>query len=144
MSTTYANRHDRVLDVKIEGRVTPEAIGMFRDAVVEALGTDGPFAICFDRSTMTATTKEGRAALLRWAAEGLPLLAGRCVGWADVYDARRAASLANAAAARGSGPESEDDDHPAPAYPQQTFGDLAEARSWLRNRLAEHRSAPLR
>ena len=132
MGTAYA-LVDRVLDVKIEGRVTPEAIGMFREALIEALGTGGAFTVCFDRSSMTGTTREGRAALQQWAEEYLPQLAGRCLGWADVYDARRAASLANAAAVRGSAPAAADEDHPAPAYPQETFGDLAEARRWLRS-----------
>jgi hypothetical protein len=128
MTTTYAWA-GRILEIKIDGRVTAEAIEGFRHALADALGEGGPFAVCFDRSSMTAVTKDGRAALERWAAEYLPQLAGRCHGWADVYDQRRAASLTNAAVRNGHRSAAE------PAYPQQVFADADVARDWLRSLL---------
>jgi hypothetical protein len=125
-----------VVVVTVEGRVTREAMEVFGAALTHALATERPFAVLFDRRAMTATTKEGRVAVEQWAAEFLPRLAGPCRAWADLFDVRRAASLARASARRA-----EDDQDSPPdtgaGYPQRTFDDASAARTWLRDRLEE-------
>lgn len=127
MTGTTWSLDGSALQVKIDGRVTAEAIETFRTAIQAGLDRPGSFTACFDRSAMTAPTKEGRAALETWAAVYLPQLAGRCAGWADVYDQRRMRSLTRTA---GSDPSEEGEAAP---YPQQLFGDVATARAWLRD-----------
>jgi hypothetical protein len=107
----------RLLDGRIDGRITPESLGPLTGGV-DALLLDGrPFAVVFDRRAMTAPTPDGRRVLEEWAARTMPRMPGRCVAWADVLDERRARSLA------GSG-------RAAPPYPQRTFTDPDEARAW--------------
>ncbi len=110
----------RVLHAAITGRATGPAIDAFADALHTAVDTAGPFAVLFDRRAMTAPTADGRAALDRWAATLAPRLTGRCAAWADLFDPRRAASLARAATSHRPGP-----------YPQRTFTDPAAARTWI-------------
>jgi hypothetical protein len=112
---------ERLLDTRIDGRVTPEAIDGLARAVQDLLDGDGPFAVVFDRRAMTAPTPDGRRALQDWATT-LPRLAGRCAAWADVLDDRRAGNLARAGSADRSGLP----------YPQRTFTDPDEAREWAR------------
>jgi hypothetical protein len=110
---------DGLLRVAIDGRVTAQAVAGFRDALEAAVAAGVPFAVLFDRRSMTAPTAEGRDALLRWSAELLPRLHPLCVAWADVFDARRAAALQ-----RSGG-------HAEHGYPQRTFASVAEAERWL-------------
>lgn len=111
---------DRLLDARIDGRVTVDAITALARPLDALLADGRPFAVVFDRRAMTAPTAEGRQALADWAARTLPRLAGVCVAWADVLDERRIASLARAGG--------EHRDHLP--YPQRTFADPDEARAW--------------
>lgn len=113
-------REDRLLLVVVTGRATGAVVDAFADTLRTAATEDRPLLVLFDRRAMTAPTEEGRAALARWPAEVLPVLAGRCTGWADLFDERRAASLARAGTNHEPGP-----------YPQRTFTDPAAARTWL-------------
>jgi hypothetical protein len=103
----------------ITGRVTGEAVAGLRAALEEALGSGRPFGVVLDRRAMSAPTPEGRAALATWGEALLPRLAGACAAWADVYDERRAASLARAG------------DRGSPGYPRRTFACPTEAESWV-------------
>ena len=124
-----------LLEVSVEGRLTPESLAPLADRIDGALRAGGTFAVLFDRRPMTAPTPAGRAALERWAAGTMPLLRDRCAAWADVLDERRAASIARA---RGGDEDAED---AARGYPQRTFADEAAARAWVTGLLA---SAPAR
>jgi hypothetical protein len=110
----------RLLDARIVGRVTPEALAELAGPLDALLDGDGSCAVVLDRRAMTAPTPAGRAALEEWAATTTPRPAGRCVAWADVLDERRAASTDRV----GSGHDRE-----AAPYPQRTFTDPAEARA---------------
>src|SRR3712207_9485202 len=102
-----------MVELTIEGRVTESAIAGFAAALREALEQHAHFVVVFDRSRMTAPTADGRAALIDMAATLMPLLDGRCLAWADVYDPRRYASITNSA------PHDN-----GRAYPQRTWDDL--------------------
>lgn len=117
-----------VIGVAVEGRATAEAIRGIAAALETALASYERFTVLFDRRAMTAPTADGRAELQRWAVDDLPRLRGRCVGWADVFDARRAASLERAAEAPNAHHAGT---HPVGGYPQRTFTDVAAARRWL-------------
>ncbi len=114
----------RVVRLAITGRVTRAAMDDFTATLEQALAVPGGFAVVFDRSAMTGLTPDGREALARMDADLMPHLDGRCLAWADVYDERRAASLANAERRRGSDAPSS---HP---YPSRVFDDLGEAERW--------------
>lgn len=88
--------------------------------------------VLLDRTAMTAPTEDGRAAVEelfgRWD-EVAPFVAG----WADVYDERRARSLARAAGSENGAHDHGDDDHGHDLpYPHAFFSGLEEARAWLR------------
>jgi hypothetical protein len=118
---------ERLLEARIDGRVTAEAVASLARSVQDLLDGDGPFAVVLDRRSMTAPTADGRRALQEWAAASLPRLAGRCAAWADVLDERRVASLARAGSA----------DRAHLPYPQRTFSDPDEARGWAAGALRE-------
>jgi hypothetical protein len=120
MTGIEVRRDGRLLHVTVTGRATGPVVESFADTLRAAAAEPGPLLVLFDRRAMTAPTEEGRSALERWPAEVLPVLAGRCTGWADVFDERRAASLARAGTRHEPGP-----------YPQRTFSDPAAARDWL-------------
>jgi len=131
--TTTTTRWDGdLLHVAITGRLTSDDIAALASAL-DARGSEGCFAVFFDRRELGAPTADGRAALEHWAAGALPRLAPRCAGWADLFDERRFRSLSRdgTVESRGSG------------YPQRTFGDEAEALEWVLARLAHSRSGAL-
>ncbi|MET7952158.1 hypothetical protein [Micromonospora sp. NPDC005324] len=126
-----------VVRIAIAGRITPEAVNRFADSLDHAVSGGTAFAVLFDRRTMSAPTREGRAALHRWGHHGLPRLVGPCVAWADLYDERRAASIARAAATRAAAtPRDGEPDEPPPPYPQRIFTDPGDALGWLHHHLA--------
>jgi hypothetical protein len=113
------------LEVRIDGRITPDAVAGFAEPVRAAVATGRPFTVLFDRSSIAGPTAEGRVALdaffERWS-EVAPLVAA----WADVYDERRAASLLRAYAereARGEGSGT--------PYPHRICRSVDEAGAWL-------------
>ncbi len=119
---TTVSRDGQLVVVGIAGRATGAAVGALRSVLEEALDRGERFTVLFDRSRLTAATADGRAELERWSQELTPRLGHGCLAWADLYDERRAASLARAAATQGES---------ALPYPHRTFGDVAEARRWL-------------
>ncbi len=123
-----------ILDLRIDGRITAASVDALATPLFAAVDRAAPFAVLFDRRTMTAPTADGRealeAAFARW--EGVE---AHCVAWADLLDERRAGSLARATAAAAEAGEPEPHDHEH-AYPQQTFTDEPAARAWLAAALA--------
>jgi hypothetical protein len=129
--TATARLAEGLLEVGIDGRVTSEAVETLANGLAGALRNGEPFAVLLDRRTMTAPTREGRAALERWAAAELPRLDGRCVAWADLLDPDRFARLLRADERAGAITQEN-------GYPQRTFDDPEAARAWL----AEHLRPP--
>lgn len=123
---------ERLLEARIDGRVTAEDVAGLARSVQDLLDGDGQFAVVFDRRTMTAPTPDGRRALQEWASATLPRLAGRCAAWADVLDQRRVASLARTGSA----------DREHLPYPQRTFTDIDEARGWAQDALSATGRSP--
>ena len=115
---------DDVVEVAIDGRLDAGAMDALAAAVRERVATGRPFGVVLDRRLLSAPTAAGREALARWGAEDLPSVVGPCAAWADVFDERRAASLARAARERGA-------DHRGPGHPHRTFTDAAAARDWV-------------
>lgn len=114
-----------LVELAVSGRITAEAVEQMAGQVWPRIERGERFLVLFDRSEMTAPTAEGRAAVEelygRW-----DRIAPHVIGWADVYDARRASSLA------GAEPEEDDDHGDALPYPHELFSDVEAARSWLR------------
>lgn len=115
-----------VVELRIVGRITPTSVREFTDPLRDCLARERPFRALFDRRAVSAPTDDGRAALTELYADWARL-APLVVAWADVYDPRRAASLARARQARAE----RGDERPGPAYPHRVFDDLADARAWL-------------
>jgi hypothetical protein len=115
-----AARDGAWLTVAIVGRVTKPVVDDFADVLRDAVDDGKPYVVLFDRSSMTAPTADGRTALATWEDDLMPAVARTVTGWADVYDARRAATL------HAQGHDSTDS-----AYPHRIFDDVDRARSWL-------------
>lgn len=139
--TSTVTVEDDVVEVALAGRLDADAMGALARALRERVATGRPFGVVLDRHLLSAPTAAGREALARWGVEDLPAVVGPCAAWADVFDERRAASLARAAAARAEHPGETGQDG-RPGYPQQTFTDAAAARAWVARLLADRTSAP--
>ena len=115
-----------LLELAVTGRVTADAVRGMAAQVWSRIERGERFLVLFDRSAMTAPTAEGRAAVEALFAQW-DRIAPHVVGWADVFDERRAQSLAGAQV------DDEDDEHGDDLpYPHQLFGDADDARRWLR------------
>lgn len=115
-----------VLEVAVEGRTTRDAVDSFAQALHEAAAAGVPFKVLYDRSAVTAPTKEGRRALNTWPTDLLPEVGRHCVAWADVLSERRMASVQRAGYVAGV-------QRSAHGYLQCSFTDVGEARHWLRS-----------
>jgi len=113
-----------VLEVAVEGRTTLDAVEAFTQVLRDAAGAGVRFKVLYDRSAVTAPTKEGRRALNTWPTELLPVVGRHCVAWADVLSARRMASVQRAGYVGGV-------QRSPYGYLQCSFIDLSEARAWL-------------
>lgn len=120
-----------VLHVTLQGRLVEEDVAAIDAAVQAALQVDDGVSVILDRRRMGAPTPEGRRALEAWAETRLPLLAERCVAWADVLSAHVVASLDRRRRAQG-GPA---DDAPR-GCPQRIFTDTVAALAWVHDRRA--------
>ncbi|MGL5861422.1 MAG: hypothetical protein ACRCY9_09230 [Phycicoccus sp.] len=112
------------MTVAIVGRVTRSAVDEFARHLRDAVAEGRPYVVVFDRSAMTAPTADGRTALEAWEDELMPAVARTVVGWADVYDARRATAL-----------QASDHGGADAGYPHRIFDDLTAARAWCRELL---------
>ena len=115
-----------VVELRIAGRITGTSVLTFTDPLRRLVDTGRPFRVLFDRREVSAPTGEGRAALQELYREW-DRVAALVTAWADVYDVRRATSLARARAAR----VERGDTVVGPAYPHRVFDDLTAARTWL-------------
>lgn len=139
MASTVTVR-DNVVQVALRGRLDAAAMGVLADALRGRVATGRAFGVVLDRRLLSAPTTDGREALARWGAEELPAVVGPCAAWADVFDERRAASLARAAQVRAARPG---DGAPAgPGYPHRVFTATTAARAWVAQALTDRAAAP--
>lgn len=115
-----------VVELRISGRVTGTSVLEFTVPLRRLVHAGRPFRVLFDRRELSAPTGEGRAALQELYREW-DRVAALVTAWADVYDVRRATSLARARAARLERGEPV----AGPSYPHRVFDDLTTARTWL-------------
>lgn len=115
-----------VVELRIDGRPTAATVAGFADPLRACVLAGQPFLALFDRRTLGAPTKEGRAALGA-VYGGWDRIASLVVAWADVYDTRRAHSIVRARAAREGAAR-----RAGPPYPYALFDELDAARAWLR------------
>lgn len=121
---------DGVVQVALHGRLDAEEMDALAGALRDQVATGRDFGVVLDRRRLTAPTAAGREALARWGTEDLPAVVTPCAAWGDVFDERRAASLARAAQARDGSDE-------GPGYPHRVFTDAAAARDWVAQKLAD-------